>query len=111
MSSLLATVTIGPSIPLGNGRSLSDTFPNVGVLLNILLKNSLTIISLLLLILLIVGGIQFIMGAGSDDPKKAQAAKSMITDALIGFVIVFCAYFIIQIIEVVTGLNILNPGF
>lgn len=51
----------------------------------------------------------FIINAGSNDSKKAAQAKAIITDALIGFAVVFLAYFIIQIIEVITGLNILNP--
>ncbi len=107
---LLFDVLIGQDTPLGKG-SLSETFPSVSVLVNIILNNSLTIIGILLLILLIIGGIQFIMSAGSDDPKKAAAAKTMITDAIIGFAVVLCAFFFIQIVEVITGLKIISPGF
>ena len=106
MNRLLA-VAINP--PMGTGRTLNDTFPNLGTLVTILLRNSLTIIGLILLILLIFGGLMFIIGAGSDDQKKAAQGKAVITDALIGFVVVLMAYFIIQIVEVVTGLNILTP--
>lgn len=52
----------------------------------------------------------FIIGAGSNDSKKSAQAKTVITDALIGFAVVFLAYFIIQIVETITGLNILNPS-
>ncbi len=89
--------------PLGN------TFPNLSVLVNLILNNALTIASVLLLVLLIFGGISLILGAGASDPKKTQQGQKTVTSALIGFLVVFLAYFIIQIIEVVTGLKILNP--
>ena len=106
---LIAVVNIGENIDTGTGRSISQTFPDIGTIINIILKNSLTIAAVLLLGLLIFGGLKFIMSAGSNDSKKAAEAKTLITDALIGFAVVFTAYFIIQIIEVITGVKILNP--
>lgn len=107
MTQLLA-VNIG-EIPLGTGQNLATTYPTVSVLFSIILKNALTIVGLLFLGLLIYGGLSYIMGAGSDDAKKAEQAKGIITNALIGFAIVFLSYFIIQIVQVLTGVNILNP--
>jgi len=102
-------VDIGKTTPWGL-KSLSDTFPSLSTLITLLLQNALVIAGLLLLALLIFGGFTFIMGAGSSDPKKTQQATGILTNVLIGFAIVFTAYFIIQIIEVLTGLNILNPS-
>jgi hypothetical protein len=51
-----------------------------------------------------------IMGAGQDNPEAAAKGKQAATSAVIGFIIIFAAYWIIQIIETVTGLNILNFG-
>lgn len=111
MNMLLAQagVNIGDT-PLGKG-SISGTYPNLGTLISLILKNSLTVAGILLLFLLLFGGVTYIMSAGDGDPKKAQQAQTAITDALIGFAVVFLAYFIIQIIQVITGLNILNPNF
>jgi len=50
------------------------------------------------------------MAAGGNDPKKTQQASQTITAALIGFVVVFLSYAIIQLIETITGLQILNPN-
>lgn len=107
MNRLLA-VAINP--PMGTDRNLNETYPNIGSLVIVLLQNAYTLIGLILLVLLIFGGLMFIIGAGSDDQKKAAQGKAVITDALIGFAVVFLAYFIIQIVEVVTGLRILNPS-
>jgi hypothetical protein len=100
-------VDIGQATPLGTG-SIATTYPNLGVLVKVILTNAFTVIGLLLLILLIYGGLMFIIGAGDGDSKKAAQAQSTITDALIGFAVVFLAYFIIQIIQLITGINILN---
>ncbi len=104
----LLTVKIDP--PLTSSTTVSDTFPTFASLITVILKNSLTVIGIILLVLLISGGLMFIIGAGSNDSKKSAQAKSLVTDALIGFAVVFLAYFIIQIVETVTGLKILNSN-
>lgn len=108
MNHLLA-VNIGTDTPLGTG-SLSKVFSTPSVLISVILKNSLTIAGIIFLALLIFGGLSFIINAGGGDPKKTQASQGIITNALVGFAVVFLAYFIIQIIQVITGLNILNPN-
>lgn len=57
---------------------------------------------ILLLFYLVIGGFSLMSSAG--DPKAAQAAKGRITSALIGFVIVFAAYWIVQIVGIILGL-------
>lgn len=98
-------------IQLGSdgANKLGNTYSSTNVLISIIIKNSLTVASIILLALLIFGGITFIMNAGNGDSKKAQQGKSAITNATIGFAIVLLAYSIIQIIEKITGLEILNP--
>lgn len=98
-------------IQLGQTSStLGGSYTTTSSLISIILKTSITVASIILLGLLIFGGISFIMNAGSGDSKKAGQGKAAITNALIGFAIVLLAYTIIQIIEVITGLNILNPN-
>lgn len=104
---LLAQVDIGKVLPLGTDRSVGEVYSEPASLVNIILRNGLTLAGIILLVLLVAGGTMMIASAGSGDPKKAAAGKSLITDALIGFLVIFLSYFIIQIIEVLTGLQIL----
>jgi len=98
-------------IQLGqNSGTLGGSYATTSSIISIILKTSITVASIIFLGLLIFGGISFIMNAGSGDPKKAGQGQAAITNALIGFAIVLLAYTIIQIIEVITGLNILNPN-
>ena len=110
MNRLLA-VNIGTDTPLGPGKTLVGSYPTISVLINIIIKNSITIAGTILLGLLIYGGVTYIIGAGGSDPKKTAQGQKAISGALMGFGVVVFAYSIIQIIQVITGLEILNPIF
>lgn len=88
------------------GTYLSEP-EGVGTLVSIILRAGLSIAGIVLLILLIAGGIGMISGAGSDNPEKAAKSKQLVTSAVLGFVVVFAAYWIVQLIELITGLPLL----
>ncbi len=56
-----------------------------------------------LLIYLVIGGLQMMTSRG--DPKAMQSAQTKITNAVIGFIIVFFAFTIVQIFGQVLGLE------
>lgn len=56
-----------------------------------------------LLIFLIIGGLQMMLSQG--DPKTMQSAQSKITNALIGFVIIVIAFFVVQLVKQLLGLG------
>ncbi len=87
-----------------SGVGLKFSGQNIGNVISELTKNYVLLIAgLLLLIYLIVGGFQYLTSAG--DPKKAQEAQSKITQALLGFFIVFGAFWIVQILANILGLE------
>jgi len=98
-------VNIGDSFksPFGQSKGIAD-------LVSVILSNILVIAGIVLVFFFIFGGISIIAGSGQDNPEKTAKGKQTVTAALIGFIIIFAAYWIIQIIESLTGLNILNPG-
>ena len=110
MEKLLAEVNIGSEFKINNDQGV-ESIGTLGSIISSLLDNVYLLAGIILFILLIVGGLSFIMGAGEENPEKAKKGKQAITAALIGFVIIFCSFWIIRIIEVLTGLSILNPSF
>lgn len=72
-----------------------------------IVSNALTIIfplaGLVLLLMLIYGGYNLMFSAG--DPKKAQASREIITTALIGFAIIFIAFWLTIIVGRILGLS------
>jgi hypothetical protein len=64
------------------------------------------------LFLLVGGGFMMIAGAGNSDPKSSAQGKQAVTYAIAGFLIVFCAYWIIALIQRVIGVEFFTaPGF
>lgn len=82
---------------------------SLGAIVGESLKYIFAVAGILLLIYLIFGGFQYLTSAG--DPKKAQEAQSKITQAVIGFVIIFASYWIVQMIAAVFGLEAIKQTF
>lgn len=88
--------------PIGQSIELAD-------IVSIILSNAVFFAGVIMLFLAVGGGVMVIVGAGREDPQTTGKGKQAVTAALIGFIIIFTAYWIIQIIEVLTGVEILNP--
>lgn len=84
---------------------LKSKYSNLGDTFSALLPYLLTLAGLILFAMLIVGG--FTMLTAATDPKKADAGKQQITTAVIGFIIIFAAYWLMQIVEIIFGIKVL----
>jgi hypothetical protein len=85
-------------------------FPFLGQFVSLLLSNILVLAGLVFFLLIIGAGFGIIAGAGGSDPKGVQQGQEAFTWALIGFLIIFTSFFILQIIKVLTGIDIINSG-
>lgn len=77
----------------------------ISKLVSLFLNIAFTVAGLILLFYFIFGGIGMIQNAGQNDPQKLEQAKKTATSALIGFVIVFAAYWIVKLIEQLLGVS------
>ncbi len=84
---------------------LSDQSLTVGGIFSKILPYIYTIAGLILLFMLIAGGLGLMTAAG--DPKKIEASQGRITMALVGFLIVFISYFVVQLVEIMLNIQIL----
>lgn len=78
---------------------------DIGGLVSIVVANAGIIAGLVFLVLVISAGFTMVHNAGGD-PQKFAKGRDIITFALVGFLIIFAAYWIIQIIELMTGTKI-----
>jgi len=78
----------------------------VGSLISAIIILVLVAAALLFFFMLVWGGINYITSGG--DKGKAETARGQITAALIGLVIVFAAWAIIQLVNMFFGINILS---
>lgn len=87
----------------------AQKFPTFGSIINAILPNVFILAGVILLLLLIFGGFLVIVNAGGGNPQATEKGKQAVTYALLGFILIFAAYWIIQIIEYVTGIKIFEP--
>ena len=85
----------GP-LPSGKFKTLADLINNARVII-------FPVAGILLLAYLIWGGFDFLTSMG--DPKKAESGRNKITQAIVGFLIIFAAYWLTQLIVFLFGLN------
>jgi len=78
----------------------------IGDILSALFPYLFVLAGLILFLYLIIGGFELLTSAGS--PKAVESAKGKITNAFIGFIIIFIAYWLVQILEIVLGITILG---
>jgi len=77
-------------------------------LINNILPNIYIAGGIIIFFMILIGGFTIIANAGNAD-KIADGTKT-ITSAIIGLLVLFASYWIIQIIQVTTGVSILNSN-
>jgi hypothetical protein len=76
----------------------------VGGIVSGLIRLILVIAALVFFFILVIGGIRWIASGG--DKAQTEGARNQITSALVGLVIVFAAWAIVQLINTFFGINI-----
>lgn len=97
-------IDLGNCLKLSDSTNVSEVYDSPAFLVNLIVGNIFVVAGIIFFIMLIYGGFKFITGS----KKGAEDAKNTIQTALIGFVIMFAAYWIIQIVALLTGIDI--PG-
>lgn len=111
MAQLISQVDINKDFFSGNPNAGAITGgPNasIGALITSLLPNALIAAGAIMLFLIVGAGFKMISSAGSDDAKAAAQAKTTLTYSVIGFLLVISAYFILQVVGVITGIDFLK---
>lgn len=74
----------------------------IGGVISLVLPYIFVLAGLALLLMLIFGGFQLMTSAG--DPKGMEAGKNRVMYAIIGFLIIFASFWLVQILQVIFGL-------
>lgn len=92
-------------------QGLSDTFTafdTFGDLVSVIVRNAFVLAGIISFLLLVFGGFGVIIAAGSGDTKQLEKGKQTITYAALGLILVVTSYWIVQIIETVSGVSLLG---
>lgn len=98
-------IDIGESF-FGDEHFLRD-MTGLGSLVSIFVSNAIAIAGVVFLFLLIMAGYNMISGAGSGNPQQVARGKEIAVAAIVGFILVVAAYWIVAIIQNATGTDLL----
>ena len=79
----------------------------IGHIISALLPIIYLIAGLILFGAIIFSGFNLLVSGG--DEKKTAEAKGCLTNAIVGFVIIFVSWWLVQILEIIFGIPILKP--
>jgi len=107
LNNLLAvdsTQTVNLNKDIGQFGGLTGL--TLGSIISGLIRGSLVVAAVIFFFMLVIGGIKWIASGG--DKGQTEGARNQITAALVGLVIVFAAWAIVQLIQTFFGINIFN---
>ncbi len=84
----------------------AENFSQIGPLVSVIVKNGFMLAGVIAFVLIVLGGFGIIAGAGGDT-KQLEQGKKTITGAVIGLLVIVGSFWIVQIIETLTGLTLI----
>lgn len=96
-------IPLGDCLQLSDDSKVSDVYTTPSFLVNLVVRNLFVFAGVVFFFMILLAGFQFISGG----KKGAENAKQIMTAAAIGFILMFAAYWIVQIVKIVTRTNII----
>ncbi|MBI2617631.1 hypothetical protein HYW55_05860 [Candidatus Gottesmanbacteria bacterium] len=81
----------------------NKNFASLGSIVSFFLPKLILAGAVIFFILIIVAGVGVISGAGGDDANAKEQSKMFLTYAVIGLLLIFGAYWILQILNFILG--------
>jgi hypothetical protein len=89
-------------------KTANKCYQTIQGFISCILPNIYVFAGIILFILLLVGGIGIIKSANGGSEEDLKKGQQAITSALIGFLLIFASYWIIQLIQIISGVKIFN---
>lgn len=95
-----------PGADIPNPPGFKAEFTDLSSIVTQAIPILFSIAGILLLLYLLLGGFNYLTAMG--DPKKAAAGRQKITYAILGFIIIFVSFWLVQIIDYIFKLGVYN---
>lgn len=96
-------INLSDYLILKGGKKVSEVYRRPTDMLNLVVSNVFVITSFMLFVFIIIAGFKFVSGGS----KGMQEATTMLGGVFTGFIVMFGAYWVIQIVQYLTGVKIL----
>lgn len=90
----------------GNSSSIAEVYNSPSVFINLIVSNLFVVAGLIIFFMIVGAGFSYL----KDSDKGKDDAKNLATGAVMGFLVMFAAYWIVQIIKLLTGADIPIDG-
>lgn len=97
-----AGIELGSCLILSDDTPVRDKYSSASFLVDLIVRNLFVFGGIILFGLIFFAGYKFILGG----KKGVEEARSVISTAIVGFIIMISAYWIVQIVKIVTGADI-----
>ncbi len=94
-------IDITSGLTLRNGQRVSDNYNSTDDIVNLVVRVIFAAAGVVLFVMIIVAGFGLIKGGSGNKDQS----KNTMTSAITGFIIMFAAYWIMQILQLLTGIN------
>ncbi len=98
-------VDLGNCLKLGNDQAVADVYTTPAGLVNLIVRNVFVFAGIIILFLIFYAGFKMISGG----KKGLDEAKTITVNAVIGLIIMICAYWIVQVVGYLTGTQVGLP--
>jgi len=105
MNQVFAATSL-PPVDIGTAFAPATKFTTIGSLVSVIVQNAFMLAGVLAFVLLVIGGFG-IMASTGGDTKGLEKGKQAITGAVLGLVVIIGSFWIIQLLEVLTGKQLL----
>lgn len=96
-------MTANAGVDIGSVWKFATTFPSLSSLVTFFLPRALLFGGIIFFGLVIFAGFQFFATSGSDDAHAKEKWREILTYGVIGLIIIFGAFWVLQIINVITN--------
>ena len=96
-------VPLGDCLKLSNSQPVQEVYTTPSFLVNLIVDNLFVVAGIIIFFMTLLAGFFFITGG----KKGLDQAKQILLAVIIGFGLMFGAYWIVQIIQTITGADIL----
>lgn len=103
MTRILADLTLPGNVLLQDPENFAFRTFDIGAVIVSLLDIILAFAGMAFLLMMLSAGFTFLTSTG--DPKKVEMAKQRLTNAVIGFILIIAAFWIVQIAGRIFGID------
>ena len=96
-------IPLGECLKLSNSQPVQEVYTTPSFLVNLIVDNLFVVAGIIIFFMTLLAGFFFITGG----KKGLDQAKQILLAVIIGFGLMFGAYWIVQIIQTITGADIL----